>query len=79
MYLGSPRMVEVVVGAKVSPEESGRRAHALCTESGCGDALVADDKEALEFARSYFRTCKRSGENRWFAVPKHHGGKPIAD
>jgi len=53
MYLGSPRMVEVVVGEKVTLEElGGARMH--CTESGCGDALVADDKEAIEFARAYF-------------------------
>ena len=53
MYLGSPRMVEVVVGEKVSLEErGGARMH--CTESGCGDALVADDKEAIEFGRAYF-------------------------
>src|SRR5258708_30686050 len=54
MYLGSPRMVEVVVGEKVDLEAlGGARMH--CTESGCGDALVADDKEAIEFARAYFR------------------------
>src|SRR2546427_8947204 len=42
MYLGSPRMVELVVGEKVSLEElGGARMH--CTESGCGDFLVADD------------------------------------
>src|SRR6185295_13729447 len=39
MYLGSPRMVDVVVGEKVSLEElGGARMH--CTESGCGDAVV---------------------------------------
>ena len=39
MYLGSPRMVEVVVGEKVDLESlGGARMH--CTESGCGDALV---------------------------------------
>src|SRR5579872_2647103 len=43
MYLGSPRMVEVVVGEKVSLEElGGARMH--CTESGCGDFLVPDDE-----------------------------------
>src|SRR5258708_7875017 len=53
MYLGSPRMVEVVVGEKVSLEElGGARMH--CTESGCGDALVADEKEAIEYARAEF-------------------------
>ena len=62
MYLGSPRMVEVVVGEKVSLEElGGARMH--CTESGCGDALVADDKEAIEFGRAYFTYMPlRSGE-----------------
>jgi acetyl-CoA carboxylase carboxyltransferase component len=62
MYLGSPRMVEVVVGEKVSLEElGGARMH--CTESGCGDALVADDKEAIEFGRTYFSYMPlRSGE-----------------
>ncbi|MDQ6691543.1 MAG: acyl-CoA carboxylase subunit beta [Candidatus Dormibacteraeota bacterium] len=53
MYLGSPRMVEVVVGEKVSLEElGGARMH--CTESGCGDLLVADDAEAIAVARAYF-------------------------
>jgi len=53
MYLGSPRMVEVVVGEKVSLEElGGARMH--CTVSGCGDFLVADDAAAVETARAYF-------------------------
>jgi acetyl-CoA carboxylase carboxyltransferase component len=53
MYLGSPRMVEVVVGERVSLEElGGARMH--CTESGCGDFLVKDDREAISVARSYF-------------------------
>ena len=53
MYLGSPRMVEVVVGEKVSLEElGGARMH--CTESGCGDVLVKDDAEAIEAAKAYF-------------------------
>jgi methylmalonyl-CoA decarboxylase subunit alpha len=62
MYLGSPRMVEVVVGEKVTLEElGGARMH--CTESGCGDALVANDKEAIEFGRAYFSYMpQRSGE-----------------
>jgi acetyl-CoA carboxylase carboxyltransferase component len=53
MYLGSPRMVEVVVGERVSLEElGGARMH--CTESGCGDFLVADDGEAVRTALAYF-------------------------
>jgi acetyl-CoA carboxylase carboxyltransferase component len=81
MYLGSPRMVEVVVGEKVSLEElGGARMH--CTESGCGDALVADDKEAIEFARAYFQFMpQRSGEKPLPAAPKspRAGSKAIAD
>ncbi|MFC0359016.1 MULTISPECIES: acyl-CoA carboxylase subunit beta [Kytococcus] len=53
MYLGSPRMAEMVVGEKVSLEEmGGARMH--CTVSGVGDILVADDTEAIETARMYF-------------------------
>jgi acetyl-CoA carboxylase carboxyltransferase component len=52
MYLGSPRMAEVVVGEKVTLEEmGGARMH--CTVSGCGDFLVADDAEAIDVARRY--------------------------
>ncbi len=70
MYLGSPRMVEVVVGEKVSLEElGGARMH--CTESGCGDALVANDKEAIEFGRAYFRFMpQRTGEMPAACTPK---------
>ena len=53
MYLGSPRMAEMVVGEKVSLEEmGGARMH--CTVSGCGDLLAADDAEAIELAKLYF-------------------------
>ncbi|WP_066174809.1 acyl-CoA carboxylase subunit beta [Bacillus marinisedimentorum] len=52
MYLGSPRMAEMVIGEKVSLEEmGGARMH--CTTSGVGDVLVKDEQEALSFARSY--------------------------
>jgi methylmalonyl-CoA decarboxylase subunit alpha len=81
MYLGSPRMVEVVVGEKVSLEElGGARMH--CTESGCGDALVADDKEAVEFARAYFQYMpQRSGEKPLPSAAKapRAGSKPIEE
>jgi methylmalonyl-CoA decarboxylase subunit alpha len=53
MYLGSPRMAEVVVGEHVSLEEmGGARMH--CTVSGCGDLLAASDAEAIDMARHYF-------------------------
>jgi methylmalonyl-CoA decarboxylase subunit alpha len=81
MYLGSPRMVEVVVGEKVDLESlGGARMH--CTESGCGDVLVADDKEAIEFGRAYIRFMpQRSGEKPPACEPKgpRGGSRPIAD
>ncbi len=52
MYLGSPRMAEMVIGEKVTLEEmGGARMH--CTVSGCGDVLVKTEQEAIEFARRY--------------------------
>ncbi len=80
MYLGSPRMVEVVVGEKVTLEElGGARMHN--TESGLGDALVADDKEAIEFAKAYFRFMpQRSGEKPAPCEARPaRAGKPIAE
>ena len=53
MYLGSPRMAEVVVGEKATLDEmGGARMHA--TVSGCGDNLVVDDAAAIEAARRWF-------------------------
>jgi len=53
MYLGSPRMAEMVVGEHVNLEEmGGARMHT--SVSGCGDNLVADDTEAIELARAVF-------------------------
>ncbi len=52
MYLGSPRMAEMVIGEKVSLEEmGGARMH--CSVSGCGDVLVESEEEAITFARNY--------------------------
>ena len=53
MYLGSPRMAEMVVGEKVSLEDlGGARMH--CTQSGVGDLLAQDDTEAIELAKLFF-------------------------
>lgn len=52
MYLGSPRMAEMVIGEKVTLEEmGGARMH--CSVSGCGDVLVKSEQEAIAFARKY--------------------------
>jgi methylmalonyl-CoA decarboxylase subunit alpha len=81
MYLGSPRMVEVVVGEKVTLEElGGARMH--CTDSGCGDALVADEQEAIAFARQYFRFMpQRTGEKPGVCdgKPPRQSGKPLGE
>ena len=53
MYLGSPRMAEMVIGEKTTLEEmGGARMHA--TVSGCGDNLATDDADAIEQAKAYF-------------------------
>src|SRR6187455_3194487 len=53
MYLGSPRMAEMVVGETVSLEDmGGARMH--CTVSGCGDLLASDDADAIDLAKLYF-------------------------
>jgi acetyl-CoA carboxylase carboxyltransferase component len=52
MYLGSPRMVEMVVAEKTTLEEmGGARMH--CTVSGCGHYLAESERDALAAVRSY--------------------------
>ncbi len=52
MYLGSPRMAEMVIGEKVTLEEmGGARMHT--SRSGVGHVLVSSDEEGIEFARRY--------------------------
>lgn len=52
MYLGSPRMAEMVIGEKATLEElGGARMH--CSVSGCGDVLAASEEEAIRAARKY--------------------------
>jgi acetyl-CoA carboxylase carboxyltransferase component len=53
MYLGSPRMVEMVTGEITTLEEMGG-AKMHTTVSGCGDFLVKTDAEAIETAKKYF-------------------------
>ncbi len=51
MYLGSPRMAEMVIGEHTTLEEmGGARMHA--TVSGCGDNLAVDDTDAIEQAKA---------------------------
>jgi acetyl-CoA carboxylase carboxyltransferase component len=52
MYLGSPRMAEMVIGERVTLEEmGGARMHTGV--SGCAHQLVSSDEEGIELARRY--------------------------
>jgi acetyl-CoA carboxylase carboxyltransferase component len=52
MYLGSPRMAEMVIGEKVTLEEmGGARMHT--SVSGCGHFLVSSDEEGIDLAKRY--------------------------
>lgn len=54
MYLGSPRMAEMVIGEKVTLEEmGGARMH--CSVSGCGDVLVQSEEDAIRLCKDYLR------------------------
>jgi methylmalonyl-CoA decarboxylase subunit alpha len=60
MYLGSPRMAEMVIGEKVSLEEmGGARMHT--SKSGCGHVLVSSDEDGIDFARRYLSYFPSSG------------------
>jgi acetyl-CoA carboxylase carboxyltransferase component len=52
MYLGSPRMAEMVIGERTTLEEmGGARMH--CSKSGCGDVLCANEDEAIAGVAAY--------------------------
>lgn len=66
MYLGSDRMVEMVVGEKTTLEEmGGARMH--CSTSGLGHFLAKDEDQALTFVRDYLSY-----------LPSHWEGEPPA-
>jgi len=81
MYLGSPRMAEVVIGEHVSLDEmGGARMHA--TVSGCGDNLCASDDDAIAQARRFLSYLPTN----WLQVPPieepvaaRADAKPIAE
>lgn len=81
MYLGSPRMAEMVIGEKVTLEEmGGARMH--CEVSGCGDLLAPDERACLESARAYLAYLPaRSGEAPPVAPPRspRAGAKRLDD
>ncbi|ALA51343.1 acyl-CoA carboxylase subunit beta [Shouchella clausii] len=52
MYLGSPRMAQMVIGEDVTLEEMGG-ASMHCSVSGCGDILAKNEEDAISQARAY--------------------------
>nr|WP_281353661.1 acyl-CoA carboxylase subunit beta [Phytoactinopolyspora mesophila] len=75
MYLGSPRMAEMVVGERVTLEEmGGARMHA--TVSGCGDNLAVDDPDAIEQAKVFFSYLPSSWRSH---PPSYASGAPARD
>src|SRR5919198_1424862 len=65
MYLGSPRMAEMVIGERVSLEEmGGARMHT--SVSGCGHFLADSDEAAIDLAQRYLSYMPQS----WRAAPR---------
>jgi acetyl-CoA carboxylase carboxyltransferase component len=77
MYLGSPRMAEMVIGEKVTLEEmGGARMHT--SVSGCGDVLATDEAHALDFARRYL-SFMPGVQQATAARPPAPSSKPLAE
>jgi methylmalonyl-CoA decarboxylase subunit alpha len=79
MYLGSPRMAEMVIGEKTTLEEmGGARMH--CEVSGCADLLAKDEAACLQAARDYLAFMPQSAETRPSdAAAKEPAGKQHID
>jgi acetyl-CoA carboxylase carboxyltransferase component len=81
MYLGSPRMAEMVIGEKVSLEEmGGARMH--CEVSGCGDLLAKDEAEVIAAARAYLSYLPANSDEAPAAAaprPPRPGARAIDD
>ncbi len=80
MYLGSPRMAEMVIGEKVTLEEMGG-AKMHCGVSGCGDVLAKTEPEAIALARKYIQLmpsnfAQKPPRKADSLTPKA-GGKPV--
>jgi len=74
MYLGSPRMAQMVIGEDVTLEEmGGARMHTGV--SGCAHQLVKSDEEGIEFARRYLSYMPSSFEQQ---PPAAAAATPIA-
>ncbi len=78
MYLGSPRMAEMVIGEQATLEETGgARMHA--TVSGCGDNLAVDDEDAIEQAREYLSYVPQRWTEDLPSYAPHPPGRDLDD
>ncbi len=68
MYLGSPRMAEMVIGEHVSLEEMGG-AKMHTGVSGCGHFLVKSDEEGIDLAKRYLSYFPTNWEQEPPAAP----------
>jgi methylmalonyl-CoA decarboxylase subunit alpha len=75
MYLGSPRMAEMVIGESVSLEEMGG-AKMHTGVSGCGHFLVKSDEEGIDLAKRYLSYFPSSCDEE---PPAAAPGAPSAD
>jgi acetyl-CoA carboxylase carboxyltransferase component len=74
MYLGSPRMAEMVIGERVSLEEmGGARMHTGV--SGVGHQLVQSDEEGIAMARRYLSYLP----SNWEGHPPRVAGAPALE
>jgi methylmalonyl-CoA decarboxylase subunit alpha len=75
MYLGSPRMAEMVIGEVTSLEEmGGARMHA--TVSGCGDNLAHDDADAIEQAKAVLHYLPQTWRE---SPPRYQPAPPVRE
>jgi acetyl-CoA carboxylase carboxyltransferase component len=81
MYLGSPRMAEMVIGEKVTLEEMGG-AKMHTSISGCGDVLVKTEEQALAFGREYLGYMPQNADveppSTWVRLPRA-GVRPLEE
>src|SRR5436190_9799023 len=68
MYLGSPRMAEMVIGERVALEEMGG-AKMHTSASGCGHFLVGSDEEGIDLAKRYLGYFPSHGADEPPAAP----------
>jgi methylmalonyl-CoA decarboxylase subunit alpha len=77
MYLGSPRMVEMVVSEKTTLEDmGGARMH--CSVSGSGHYLASSERQALTAVRTYLSYLPSNAHGAPPDIPRTNVDEPAA-